>query len=116
MASVFDSQFAASAFPGLMDLFGESITYISYAGVRRPITAIVDRSPPAVFDASGNAVMPTAVIQVYNSATLGISSKEVDIGKDQVEMLLKLGQTSTKRFSFMTMLSQSGGVTQLAVI
>ena len=113
--TVFDDHFAATAFPGLLSQFGESVTYWPFGRASRTIQAIIDRSPPSIFDAAGNAVLPTAVIQVYNSATSGISSKELDSGADEIEMVLKLGETVSKRVSVMVLLSQSGGVTQLAV-
>ena len=116
MPTVFDSHFAAAGFPMLLDNFGESITYLPASGAARSITAIVERDPPAIFDAAGNAVLPKATIRVYNSATSGISSNEVDIGSDEIEMLLKVGDALARRFSFMTMLSQDSGVTQFAVI
>lgn len=116
MPSVFDSHFAAAGFPMLLDNFGESISYIPACGKRRVISAIVERNPPAVFDASGNAVMPTATIRVYNSKTSGISSTEADIGSDQAEFKLKIGDMKPRTFSFMTMLSQDSGVTNWALI
>jgi hypothetical protein len=100
----------------LLSQFGESITYYPNGGGRREIFAIVERNPPAVFDASGNAVLPTATIRVHNSCRSGISSREVDIGKDEIEFVLKIGETIPKRFSFMTLMSQDAGVCQLAVI
>ena len=116
MPTVFDSHFAASGFPQLLDNFGQSITYFPKAGGRRPIVAIVERNPPAIFDASGNAVLPTATIRVNNSCRSGISSREVDIGTDQIEMVGKIGETIPKRFSLMTITSQDAGVTVLALI
>lgn len=116
MGTVFDSQFAASAFPGLLAQFGESIAYLPKAGGRRPILAIVERNPPAIFDASGNAVLPTATIRTSNSCRSGISSREVDIGSDQIEMVGKIGETIPKTFSLMTMTSQDAGVTVLALV
>ena len=116
MPTVFDSHFAASGFPQLLANFGESITYHPTAGGRRPILAIVERNPPAIFDASGNAVLPTATIRVFNSCRSGISSRELDIGKDEIEMIGKVGETIPKRFSLMTLMSQDSGVTVLALI
>ena len=116
MATQFDSHFSAAGFPLLIAEFGESIVYLPRGGGRRPITAIVERNPPAVFDASGNAVFPTATIRVYNSCRSGISSQEVDTGKDEIEMLLRVGETVPKRFSLMTLLSQDSGVTHLSVM
>ena len=116
MATTFDSHCASAGFPMLLSQFGESITYYPNGGGRREIFAIVERNPPAVFDASGNAVLPTATIRVHNSCRSGISSREVDIGKDEIEFVLKIGETIPKRFSFMTLMSQDAGVCQLAVI
>jgi len=116
MSTVFDSHFAASGFSLLLSQFGESITYRPRAGGLRPIIAIVEREPPAIYDASGNAVMPKAVIRVYNSNKSGIASSEVDTGGDEVEFKLKIGDTLPKRMSVMVMRSQSSGVTVLAVM
>jgi hypothetical protein len=114
--TVFDSHFAAAGFPMLLEQFGESITYYPTGGGRRPITAIIERNPPAVYDASGNAVMPTATFRVYNSCRSGIASSEINIGTDEVEFVLKIGESVPKRFSFMTLLSQDSGVCQFAVV
>lgn len=116
MTTVFDSHFASAGFPMLLDNFGESIAYIPACGKRRVITAIIERDPPAIFDAAGNAVLPLATIRVYNSNRSGISSREADIGSDQVEFALKIGDVKPKTFSFYTMLSQDSGVTVWAVI
>lgn len=113
--TVFDDHFAAIGFPALLTQFGESITYAPRCGPVRVIDAIVDRNPPGILDASGEAVFPSATVQVYNSATSGISSDEVDIGKDELLMALKIGDATAKRFSMLTMTSQSGGVVTLAV-
>jgi hypothetical protein len=100
----------------LIDQFGESIFFVPATGGRRAISAIIERNPPAVFDAAGNPVFPRATLRVFNSATSGISSREVDIGTDQILMRLKNGDTEYKFFSLMTLLSQDSGVTQLALI
>jgi len=116
MPTVFDAHFASAGFPMLLEQFGEPIVYLPSGGGRRSITAIVERRPPSVFDASGNAVLPTATIRIYNSCRSGISSKEVNTGTDEIEMVLKVGDTIPKRFSLMTLLAQDSGVTYLAVI
>ena len=116
MPTTFDAHFASAGFPMLLDNYGESVSYHPKGGGRREILAIIERNPPAVFDASGNAVLPTATLRVYNSCRSGISSREIDIGKDEIEFVLKVGETIPKRFSFMTLLSQDAGVCQLAVV
>jgi hypothetical protein len=109
MATVFDSHFASVGFPALLEQFGESITYLPRSGGARPITAIIDRDPPAVLDVSGNSIFPLANIRVYNSCRSGISSKEI-------EMLIRIGDTIPKRVSIMQMTAQDSGVTAFSVV
>lgn len=116
MPSIFDRQFAGSAFPNLIALFGESITYWPGFGGSRIIQAIVDRDPPEILDGSGNAVKPKATIQVFNSRKTGIESRELDIGRDEVEFALMIDDPKTQRFSLMVLTSSSGGVTVLAAM
>ena len=116
MATVFDAHFAATGFPMLLDNFGEPITYYPKSGGYRTITAIVEREPPAILDVSGNAVQPKLTIRIYNSATSGISSKEVDIGSDQIALPEHVGDIITRKFSLMQLVSQDSGVTQLALM
>ncbi len=114
--TLFDAYFTATGFPVLLDQFGETIVYLPANGGRRSISAIIERNPPAVFNASGNAVLPTLMLRVHNSCRSGIASNEVDIGTDQIELVLKVGDTIPQTFSLMTMLSQDSGVTSLALI
>lgn len=116
MPTVFDSHFAAAGFPMLLSNFGESITYFPRSGGYRVIQAIVTRDPPAIFNAAGDAIMPRAMIRVHNSAATGISSKEVDIGSDEIELPEKVGNVILKRFSLLTMTAQDSGVTELALV
>ena len=115
MPTVFDEQFAASAFSGLLDQFGEPLLYLPCPGQPRLITAIIDREPPAILDGSGNAVMPSAILQVVNSRRTGIARLELDIGRDQVEFALKVGCENKTKFSLMVLQSSSGGITVIAV-
>ena len=115
MPTVFDTMFAKSAFSGLLLMHGEPLLYMPCDGRPRPITAIIDRDPPTILDGSGNAVTPSAVIQVYDSRTTGISRKELDIGSDQVRFPLRVGDTAYKSFSLMVLQASSGGVTALMV-
>jgi hypothetical protein len=114
--TVFDDQFAASGFPQLLDNFGESITYWPGFGGSRVIRAIVNRDPVEILDGSGNAVMPKAMLQVFNSRKTGIEGRELDQGRDEVEFKLKSQDQLTKRFSLMVLQSSSGGVTVLAAM
>ena len=113
--TVFDSHFAAAGFPMLIDQFGESVTYVPSKGALRSISAIVDREPAGVLDASGNAVFPKVTVRVYNSTTSGISSAELDVGADEMVLPIRVGDSATHRFSVLTLMSQDAGVTQLAL-
>ena len=114
MPTVFDQQFAVSGFPQLLENFGEPITYYPTGGGKRKLMAIVERNPPAIISVTGNAVMPSATIRVHN-ARCGIQSSTVNIGTDEIELPLEIGDTTLKRFSLMTLLSQDSGVTHLAL-
>lgn len=116
MPTVFDSQFASSAFPGLLDQFGETLTYWPGFGGSRVIRAIINRDPPDLIDGAGNAIKPRAMIQVINSRRLGIESKEVDTGRDEIDFPLQIDDQRTTRFVFQVLQASSGGVTVLAVL
>lgn len=115
MPTVFDSHFAATAFPALLSQFGESITYYPNGGGSRKIEAIIEREPPSVFDAAGNAVLPSAIVRVHNSCRSGIGSDELNAGRDELSFPLKIGDAIPKRFSVMQIISSNAGVTRLAV-
>ncbi len=100
--------------------FGESIVYKPRptqavpSPAPRTITAIVDREPPAfLLEANGLAV-PTVHIIVRNSATMGISSDEIDTGGDQVDVALRLGQAATTK-RIVRIVQQDAGILRLEV-
>ena len=116
MATVFDSLFQQAGFPLLLEQFGESIEYVPRSGGSRSILAIVEREPPAVMDAAGNAVVPQFVVRVYNSCRSGISSQEMDTGGDQVRFVRRIGEVIPETYSVGQILSQSGGVLRFTVV
>lgn len=116
MPTVFDSRFASAGFPMLLKQFGESITYLPGSGGSRSIVAIVDRDPPAIMDTAGNTVIPQFIVRVYNSCRSGISSRELDTGRDQLKFVKRIGETIPVTHSIGQMLSQDSGVVQLAVM
>lgn len=115
MPSVFDRHFQRSGFPQLSGYFGEQITYWPGGGGSRVVQAIVEREPPAIYDAAGNAVMPKAIIRVSNCRSRGIESRDVDTGLDQIEYLRRVGDAETTRASVMVLQSDDSGVTVLAI-
>lgn len=116
MPTVFDSHFAAAGFPMLLDQFGESITYLPNGGGERSIKAIVDRDPPAILDAAGNTVIPQFIVRANNSCRSGISSRELDSGRDMLRFVKRIGDAIPGTYSIGQMLSQDSGVVQLAVV
>lgn len=97
--------------------FAELITYLPRKGGRRAIRAIVDRSPPAVYDAAGNVVLPEYVITVKNCCKSGISSKEVEPGGgDRVELPENLNDTSKTTRAVMVLKNHDEGMIELALM
>ncbi len=91
----FDDDFAELAWPDLCEQFGETIIYKPYGDLAREITAIVNRVPPtSIPGVGGGFVVPKLTITVENHATRGISSAEIDTGKDLVEIAVRAGQTA----------------------
>lgn len=95
--SKFDTQFAASAVPGLQDYFGETITYKPRAGGSRTITGLVDRTDRSVFGELDRGAATLLQIVVPNSVTTGILSTEINVGGDAVNVADRYGGTARDR-------------------
>jgi hypothetical protein len=95
--SLFDTQFALSAVPGLQTYFGETITYKPRAGGSRTIAGLVDRTDRSVFEGIDRGTAPTFVITVPNSVTTGILSTEIDTGGDRITVAARYGGTAVDR-------------------
>lgn len=115
MPSRFDQRFAANAFPGLLAEFGESVTYTLRGGEQRTIDAIIERSPPSIFDAGGDVVTVSFLLRFHNDSTLGVRADEIDTGGDTIELIPKLGSTNTKTCQVIRLISQDSGVCQVAL-
>lgn len=85
---------AASKFT---DCFGESVVYRPRTGAARTIRAIVDRQSYAAIPGLSQGIGPNVTVHVLNSATLGISSTELDTGGDKMDVALRLGKTAETR-------------------
>lgn len=95
-------------------LGGESINYLPSGGGSRAISAIVDRRQPTALDAVPHGTAPLLTIQVLNDATDGISSSEINIGRDKVEVSERIGQAA-QQHRFTKILSQDLGMMKLEV-
>lgn len=69
--------------------FSESLTYTKPAGTTRAISGVVNRQTPENYQ---GVVGPLAEIVVPNSATVGISSAELDLGGDTITLALTIGK------------------------
>lgn len=112
--SRFATQFRRGAAPNLQRQFGETVVYYRADGVTRNITAIVVRESLAIIAELGDIVGANLIVEVQNSATLGISSSEVDTGGDRISVALRNGETATQR-SIVRVLSDSGAYLRLAL-
>lgn len=86
------------------DEFAESVTYYPhrYSGTalraNRSISAVVFREQiQAVTQDGGDAVLPLWEVHVANDSTSGISSDEIDVGRDQIGFPPRDGQTAERR-------------------
>jgi len=98
------------------DEFAETITYFLAGGGRRSIKAIVDRNPPAIYDAAGDVVLPQFMITIHNNCTTGIEADEVNTGGDEVELIVKDGDLKPTRKTVMHMAGHDLGVIELALM
>ena len=87
------------------DTFGETIRYIpsqasiSEGRTARTINAVVIRDLPQAQLGTPNDVRPKMVIHVSNDPVNGISSSEVDLGGDKVEVAYRIG-TPVQQYNF----------------
>ena len=95
----FDTEIATLS-DDFLELFGESVVYYPrgyQAGDARAILAVVDRMPPEGVSEAPYGNAPLLHIFVKNDSTEGISSDELDLGGEQVELSVRLGEAVQKR-------------------
>lgn len=80
--------------------FREQVTYYPHRfgtpATPRVIWAVVTRNQVATFNPD-EQIIPEFEVRVANSATLGISSSELNVGGDQIKFPVRIGETATKR-------------------
>jgi len=79
------------------DVFAEAVTYKPYGGTPRAIYAIVTRQQPGPIGDAPHGHSPFLKLDVENSAVTGISSGEVDCGKDLVSLPVRIGDAAQDR-------------------
>ena len=115
MASRFDNAFQTSALPQLLAEFGEPVVYRFAGGGTRSIDAIIERNPPAIFDAAGQPILIELVIRIYRHGTLGVLSNEITRGGDAVDVKKRVDDAATSRLTVTRKLSEDSGVIVLAL-
>jgi hypothetical protein len=115
MASRFDQSFQRSGFPQLLAEYGEPVTYLFAGGGSRSIDAIIERNPPAIFDAAGQPMLVELIIRIYRHGTLGVLSNEINRGSDSVDVLKRVDDVATSRMTVTKKLSDDSGVIVLAL-
>ena len=106
----FDTDIKDTAAEMLETLDGETVTYYNEArGVSREITAIVEEKLPEGLQSVPHGQAPVFIVTVRNSSTEGISSDELDLGTDLIELTTRLGTGSQYR-KIAKILSQDAGM------
>lgn len=83
--------------------FAETVLYVPHQFVgtayraNRSILAIVERETVDVLSQDGEHAIPQCTIYVANSSTSGISSAEIDVGLDAVELPEREGEIAVRR-------------------
>ena len=79
------------------DDFAERIVYYFRSGGSESVSAMVERSPSAIYDPAGNVVLPVFSITISNSCQSGITTEKIDVGGDEVEVIAELGSPIPRR-------------------
>lgn len=96
------------------DDFAELVTYVpTRFGIDpqrdpRQIKAVVIREPMAVVSEDGDTVVPVFQVHVANSSTEGISSTELDLGGDQIQMPTRDGKSAESRTITQLLIQDTG--------
>jgi len=115
MASAFQQYFKQVGFPLLLDQFGEPTVYHFAGGGSRSITGIINRDPPAIYDAAGNVTMPELAIRYTSDCTIGVLPSEVNTGGDYVILIDEIGKSAPVRKAVMVKIREGQGVVELAL-
>lgn len=83
--------------------FAETVTYKPHNHVgrtvrqNRNIIAVVERETISVLSQDGEHVIPQFTLHLANSSTLGITSSEIDVGRDRIAIAERIGDVATDR-------------------
>ena len=111
MANEFDQMLIDTRADYLV-VFGETVTYKPRAGGSRSISAVVSREPPEGLHGAPHGSSSVTTIEVANDSTTGINSNEVDIGGDNVNLAVRIGESVQDR-PIKKIISQDAGMMRL---
>jgi hypothetical protein len=112
MASVFHQQFAAVAAPMLLSHFAETVVYYPFSGEPRTIEAIIEREQVQLNPEDGDILTPVFMVHVLNDRTRGVSSDELNVGGDKIELSVRVGDKPTLR-TVMRLMGHAGSMIDL---
>lgn len=113
MPSRFTSRSMRYAMPSLLSHYGEQVTVILPSGPR-VVRALIERSPPILYEEGGNAYMDDWVIRVTDDAAVGVLRTEITRGQTQVTCETEAtggGTLATK--TIVSVESRANGILQL---
>jgi len=94
--------------------FAEQIVYMPGGTGSRAIMAIVDREEPTELEGGAGAQSTLTYITVANDSTAGISSSEVNLNADKVEISTKIGQVVREK-RIIGLIYQDAGMMKLEI-
>ena len=77
--------------------FAETATYITRDGLRRCIDVVVERQNLQTLSEYSGSVTPVFIVHVANTCTRGISSDELNLGGDSIELAIRVGEEVSER-------------------
>lgn len=92
--------------------FAESVVYYPFSGEPRSIDVVVERQQVQLNPEDGDTLTPVFIVHVANDATEGISSDELNVGGDRIELAVRVGETPTLR-TVMRLLGHDEGMIDL---
>jgi hypothetical protein len=100
----------------LLATHGEAVVYWPLNGQPRSIQAIVERATPAPLDTQSPRSRATnnVTVRALNCEIDGISTRELDVGGDEIELARRLGE-DTERRPIKAIVGQDGGMLSLEV-
>lgn len=72
--------------------FAETVTYHPFREQPRAINAVIERQQMSLNPEDGDILSPVFFVHVANDSQTGISSDELNVGGDQIEIAVRVGE------------------------